>query len=111
MFTRDTLFALLTTAAVLLAVQGNEAPGRLPKNVCPSADKCYIDTVSPPCTPGQACSMVSQQVVACAWSCGNKHTPHGCTERCKPCKAEVCTDVCVCEIVCSSSGPCKAAKR
>ncbi|KAJ1852614.1 hypothetical protein H4R99_006665 [Coemansia sp. RSA 1722] len=77
---------------------------------CPPPSRCYIDYVSPPCSPGKLCSMVMQEVVACAWGCGVDRLPSQCTQRCKPCKAEVCTDVCECEIVCPADGPCKAKK-
>ncbi|KAJ2736949.1 hypothetical protein IW152_000460 [Coemansia sp. BCRC 34962] len=110
MFTRSALYVLFAAAITLLAVQGNQAPGKLVKSACPSADKCYNDTIEPVCTPGVACPMWRREVVACAWSCENKNLPSGCTQRCKPCKAEVCAAVCECEIVCEVSGPCKAGK-
>ncbi|KAJ2882608.1 hypothetical protein FB639_002348 [Coemansia asiatica] len=75
---------------------------------CPPPSKCYTDYISPPCSPGKLCSMVMRPVVACAWGCGVDRFPSQCTQRCKPCKAEICTDVCECEIVCPIDGPCKA---
>ncbi|KAJ1863454.1 hypothetical protein LPJ73_000514 [Coemansia sp. RSA 2703] len=80
--------------------------GRGPK--CPAPNKCYRDAVSPPCQAGKLCSMVMRPVVVCAWNCGVDRLPKECTQRCKPCKAEICTDICECEILCPVNGPCKA---
>ncbi|KAJ2401726.1 hypothetical protein GGI23_001204 [Coemansia sp. RSA 2559] len=75
--------------------------------VCPDPSKCYRDTIGPVCKPGQPCPQWLRPVVACSWKCDGGNPPLECTRRCKPCKAEICSLICECEIVCPVPGPCK----
>ncbi|KAJ2389337.1 hypothetical protein H4S02_002414 [Coemansia sp. RSA 2611] len=77
---------------------------------CPPPTDCYKDIIMPNCPPGTMCTPIAKEVIACKWTCGNKSLPTGCEERCKPCRAEVCTAVCECEITCSVDGPCTAVE-
>ncbi|KAJ1801030.1 hypothetical protein LPJ75_004798 [Coemansia sp. RSA 2598] len=60
---------------------------------------CYIDYVGPDCPPDTPCPAIAIAAKVCPWKCGEK-TPANCTERCKPCKSEICPAICVCELVC-----------
>ncbi|KAI9505661.1 hypothetical protein BX070DRAFT_232816 [Coemansia spiralis] len=75
---------------------------------CPPPNSCYKDVIKPECKPGKPCPQFLISVVACTWTCGNDKVPAKCTQRCKPCKAEICAAICECEIVCPQAGPCTA---
>ncbi|KAI9476716.1 hypothetical protein BX667DRAFT_497146 [Coemansia mojavensis] len=61
---------------------------------------CYIDWVGPlDCVEGQPCPAIAYKAEVCPWECG-KAVPADCAERCRPCKAEVCPEICICEKVC-----------
>ncbi|KAI8321987.1 hypothetical protein GQ54DRAFT_260797 [Martensiomyces pterosporus] len=101
--------ALLTLASVLHAAPNSaSSSGSYDAAKCPDPSKCYHDTIRPVCSPGVPCPQWVRAVIACAWNCGNTHLPAECTQRCKPCKAEVCSDICDCEIVCPATGSCTA---
>ncbi|KAJ2214736.1 hypothetical protein IW143_003664 [Coemansia sp. RSA 520] len=61
---------------------------------------CYSDWVNhPSCVEEQPCPAIAYQATVCPWDCG-KELPANCSERCRPCKAEVCPEICICEKVC-----------
>ncbi|KAJ2656256.1 Fanconi anemia group D2 protein [Coemansia sp. RSA 1200] len=60
---------------------------------------CYVDYVGQECPQGQPCPAIAYAVEACPWDCG-KPVPAECKERCRPCKAEICPDLCICEKIC-----------
>ncbi|KAJ2890950.1 hypothetical protein GGI21_006002, partial [Coemansia aciculifera] len=69
-----------------------------------TADKCipkpcYVDQIKSECKPGHPCYPVVTSYTVCPWKCGQKPAEK-CFERCKPCKAAVCTAICECEVAC-----------
>ncbi|QUC21281.1 uncharacterized protein UV8b_05524 [Ustilaginoidea virens] len=100
----------LALELVLLASAAMAAS--LPRAHCP-AKGCYSDPIHPSCPPDRACPQYIISATACPWPCGKAKdappVPPGCSQRCKPCKQEVCPLVCQCEIICTS-GPCHSSQ-
>ncbi|KAI9469255.1 hypothetical protein LPJ78_002828 [Coemansia sp. RSA 989] len=101
---------LIATAAMAVLGAPQSRITRPAVGKCPSPADCYQDFVMPKCPEGELCAQVMKEVVACKWQCGDTIVPYGCKQRCKPCHAQVCTDICECEIECSADGPCTAAQ-
>lgn len=68
---------------------------------CPLT-KCYMEPAgkNKRNAPAVACSLGT--------SPPDSSLPQGCEQRCRPCRAEICTDVCLFEAFCES-GPCPDA--
>ncbi|KAJ2533199.1 hypothetical protein IWW43_002824 [Coemansia sp. RSA 1935] len=105
---RSSVLALLALAIAPLVVLGAPQATTSGADTCPPSTSCYNDEVMPECPPDNLCAQVMSPVIACKWTCGNTKLPSGCKQRCKPCKQEICTEECQCEIVCDVNGPCKA---
>ncbi|KAJ2742496.1 hypothetical protein GGI19_006811 [Coemansia pectinata] len=60
---------------------------------------CYLDQIKSECKPGHPCYPTIATYKVCPWKCGEK-PPAKCFERCKPCKAEICPAICICELAC-----------
>ncbi|PIA18978.1 hypothetical protein COEREDRAFT_79499 [Coemansia reversa NRRL 1564] len=105
-------FSLLLLASMQLVVLGSpaETDTQNSDSKCPASNLCYRDEVKADCPEGAACISPVRPVIACAWECGNDNLPSTCKSRCKPCKAEVCTAQCECEIECDVRGPCKGGE-
>ncbi|KAJ2803775.1 hypothetical protein H4R20_002765, partial [Coemansia guatemalensis] len=86
--------AFAAAVATLLSIQGVTANSKCH----PTA--CYEEYVGPlDCKPDEPCPAIALLADICPWECG-KPVPESCAERCKPCKEEVCPEICVCEKVC-----------
>ncbi|KAK3182119.1 hypothetical protein K4F52_006488 [Lecanicillium sp. MT-2017a] len=95
-------------AVCVAAVTAADKPGSVENPVesqlsssCPLT-QCYME----PTAKNQG----GAAAVACSigYQAPEGDLPQGCSQRCKPCRAEVCTAVCIFEAFCES-GPCPEA--
>ncbi|KAJ2600452.1 hypothetical protein GGH99_005084 [Coemansia sp. RSA 1285] len=84
-------------ATLLVAIAGFSIQAEA-NSKCHPKD-CYVDYVGQECPQGQPCPAIAYAVEACPWDCG-KPVPAECKERCRPCKAEICPAICICEKIC-----------